>query len=56
MYRQPAGSSEFPPNHSRTRTRRAKALARVETPRAGYFSLLASIVLAALAMHGFPTG
>jgi len=61
MYGQPARSNEFPPNHSRIRTRRAMAPARVETLRAdrltwlGYFSLFASIVLTALAMRGFPT-
>jgi hypothetical protein len=61
MYGQPARSSEFPPNHSRIPTRRDMAPARAETLRAdrltwlGYFSLLASIILAALAVHGFPT-
>jgi hypothetical protein len=61
MYGQPAGSSESLQNGSRTSTRRAKALAQAETRGAdtltwlGYFTLLASIILTALAMHGFPT-
>jgi hypothetical protein len=61
MYGEPARSSEFPPNHARLPTRKATALARVETVRPdrltwlGYFSLLAATILAALAMHGFPT-
>ena len=61
MYGKPARSSEFPPNHSRVPTTKAMALARVEILRAdrltwlGYFSLLTSIDLTALAMHGFPT-
>ena len=61
MYGQSECSSESPQKGSRTRTRRAKALAQAETRGAdkltwlGYFALLASIILTALAMHGFPT-
>jgi hypothetical protein len=60
MYGQPARSSEFPPD-LRSPTRKARALARVETVRAealtwlGYFWLLASVTFTVLTMHGLPT-